>query len=122
MHLIGMILVWLVALMIIYVGIMYLAKNEKNAAGFGLPVLPDASARAWWQLKGSRDIVSGIAPIVLIFAQPDALPWLILVESLIAIADMLVILANGGSRGRAFGIHGVTAGVMIIAVVLLWVG
>lgn len=122
MHLIGLILVWLVALMIIYVGIMYLTKNETNAAGFGLPVLPEPSARAWWQLKGSRDIVSGIAPIVLVFAQPAALPWLILVESLIPIADMLVILSNHGSRARAFAVHGLTAGVMIIAAVLLWVG
>lgn len=122
MHIVGLVIVWLVAVMIIYVGIMYVLRNEPNAAGFGLPTLPHPEARSWWQLKGVRDIASGIAPIVLIFAQPDAVPWLILVESLIAFGDMAVVLGNNGSRGRAFGIHGLTAVLMVIASVLLWVG
>jgi hypothetical protein len=122
MHLIGLILVWLPCVMIIYVGIMYLLKNQANAAGFGLPNLPDPPARGWWQLKGVRDIASGIAPILVMFVQPAALPWVFMVETLIPIGDMSVVLANHGSRARAFGVHGLTAAVMIIAVVLLWLG
>ena len=122
MHIVGLILVWLVAVMIIWVGVMYLLKNEPNAAGFGLPTLPDRSARSWWQLKGVRDIATGVIPILFTFVQPHALPWQILAETLIPVGDMLVVLGNGGSRARAFGIHGLTAAVMITAVVLLWLG
>ncbi|HEY9293240.1 MAG TPA: DUF4267 domain-containing protein [Microlunatus sp.] len=108
--------------MIIFVGVMYLLKNESNAAGFGLPTLPDKAARSWWQLKGVRDIVTGVAPIVITFTQPAALPWLILIEAMIPIGDMLIIVGNRGSRGRAFGVHGLTALIMIIASALLWLG
>ncbi|QDP95884.1 DUF4267 domain-containing protein [Microlunatus elymi] len=117
---IGSVLVWIVSIMIIGIGIAYLFRNQSNAAGFGLPVLPEPAARGWWQVKGVRDITTGIAPITLFFVQPAALPWLILAEALIPIGDMLVILGNGGSRARAFGIHGLTALVMIIAAILLW--
>jgi hypothetical protein len=122
MHVVALVLVWLVAVMIIWVGVLYLLKNETNAAGFGLPVLPDRPARAWWQLKGVRDIVSGIAVVLLSLVQPAALPWLVLAETLIPIGDMLVVLGNRGSRARAFGIHGLTAAVMIIAAALLLLG
>ncbi|HEY9292111.1 MAG TPA: DUF4267 domain-containing protein [Microlunatus sp.] len=120
MNIIGSILVWLVSIMIIAIGVAYVARHEGNAAGFGLSVLPEKSARGWWQVKGVRDIVTGLAPITIFFVQPEALPWLILVESLIPIGDMLVILTNSGSKARAFGVHGATALVMIIATILLW--
>ncbi|SDT16444.1 DUF4267 domain-containing protein [Microlunatus soli] len=119
MHIIGSVLVWIVSLAIIGIGALYLARNASNAAGFGLPVLPDPDARGWWQVKGVRDIASGVAPITLFFVHPDALPWLFLVEALIPIGDMLVVLANRGSGARAFGIHGATAAGMIVAAVLL---
>lgn len=119
MHIVGYVLVWLLGVGIIAIGAMYVLRHEGNAAGFGLPVLPQPEARGWWQVKGVRDIVSGIAPITLFFIHPDALPWLILAEALIAIGDMLVVLGNGGSRARAFGIHGATAASMIVAAVLL---
>lgn len=122
MHIVGLILVWLVAVMIIIVGFLYLLKNESNAEGFGLPTLPNQAARSWWQLKGVRDIATGVAPILIMFVQPDALPWLIIAETLIPIGDMSVVLGNHGSRGRAFGIHGLTSAVMIVAAILLWVG
>ncbi len=119
MQIVGLILVWIVAIAIIVIGVLYLIRHEGNAAGFGLPVLPAPEARAWWQVKGVRDIGTGIAPIVLIFVQPAALPWLILAEALIPIGDMLIILGNRGSRARAFGVHGATAMGMIVAAVLL---
>jgi hypothetical protein len=121
-HTVGLALAWLAAAMIIYVGIMYLLRSEANAAGFGLPTLLHDADRAWWQLKGVRDVVSGLAVILFIFVAGDALPWLVLVEALIPLGDMLVILGNRGRRASAFGIHGLTAVVMVAAAVLLWVG
>ena len=122
LHTIGLVLVWIVIVMIVYVGVMYLLKNEPNAQGFGIPVLPDPEARAWWQVKGARDIVSGLVLVPLIFFEPDAVPWVVLLEAVIPFTDMLIVLGARGSRAKAFGIHGLTAAVMLVAVVLLWVG
>ncbi|MFJ9391509.1 DUF4267 domain-containing protein [Nocardioides sp. NPDC101246] len=122
LHTIGLTIVWIVVVMIVYVGVMYLLKNEPNGKGFGIPVLPAPDARAWWQVKGARDIGTGLLLVPLIFLEPDALPWVVLVEAMIPFSDMLIILGAHGSKARAFGIHGLTAALMLVAVVLLWVG
>jgi hypothetical protein len=112
---------WVVAIGIISIGIAYLAKAETNAVivGFGLPRLLEKDARGWWQVKGVRDIVSGLLIIVAIFTARADLWWLMLVLSLIPLGDALVVLTNGGRKSAAFGIHGATAAAMIIAALLL---
>ncbi|MDE9366453.1 DUF4267 domain-containing protein [Luteipulveratus sp. YIM 133132] len=119
MHVVGLVIVWAVSLAIIGIGIAYWMRNEKNAAGFGLPVLPAPEARGWWQVKGVRDVASGLVPIAMVFAAPDALGWVLLIEALIPAGDATLVLANHGRRSAAFGIHGVTAAVMIVGAVLL---
>ena len=47
---------------------------------------------------------------------------ILLVEALIPIGDMLVILAAKGSARSAFGMHGLTALLMILAAVSLIMG
>ena len=54
------------------------AKSETNARVFGLPQLPEREARGWWQVKGVRDIVSGVLIIVAIITARADLWWLIL--------------------------------------------
>jgi hypothetical protein len=115
MQIVGLVISWAVAIGIIGIGIGYAAKSEMNAARFGLPELPEREARGWWQVKGVRDIVSG----VLVIAARADLWWLILVLSLIPLGDALVVLTNGGRKSAAFGIHGATAAAMIIAALLL---
>ncbi|MFI9508312.1 DUF4267 domain-containing protein [Nocardia sp. NPDC052566] len=121
-HLVGLALTWIGALGIIGIGLAYLMKNEKNAAGFGLPVLPAPEARGWWQVKGIRDIATGVALIVWIFLAPDQLGWLMLVLALIPAGDCTIVLRNGGPAMTAFGVHGLTAAAMVLATVLLQVG
>ena len=87
--------------------------------GLLLPQLPEREARGWWQVKGVRDIVSGVLVIVAIITARADLWWLILVLSLIPLGDALVVLTNGGRKSAAFGIHGATAAAMIIAALLL---
>ncbi|MGC4962213.1 DUF4267 domain-containing protein [Gordonia sp. DT101] len=118
---IGLVLSWIGALGIMAIGAAYLAKNEKNAAGFGLPVLPAADARGWWQVKGIRDVATGLMVIVFTFAARDQLALLVLVLALIPLGDMGIVLSNGGDRKTALGIHGATALAMIVAAVLLFV-
>ncbi|WAC54751.1 DUF4267 domain-containing protein [Gordonia sp. SL306] len=103
------------------IGAAYLAKNEKNAAGFGLPVLPASDARGWWQVKGIRDVATGLLVIVFTFAARDQLALLVLVLALIPLGDMWIVLSNEGDRKAALGIHGATALAMIVAAVLLFV-
>src|SRR5215467_12105741 len=120
MQIVGLVISWAVAIGIIGIGIGYAAKSEMNATGFGLPRLPEREARGWWQVKGVRDIVSGVLIIVAIITARADLWWLILVFSLIPLGDALVVLTNGGRKSAAFGIHGATAAAMIIAA-LLWI-
>ena len=60
MQIVGLLISWAVAIGIIGIGIGYAAKSEMNATRFGLPQLPEREARGWWQVKGVRDIVSGV--------------------------------------------------------------
>ena len=83
MQIVGLVISWAVAIGIIGIGIGYTAKSEMNATGFGLPQLPEREARGWWQVKGVRDIVSGVLVIVAIITARADLWWLILVLSLI---------------------------------------
>jgi hypothetical protein len=47
---------------------------------------------------------------------------LLLVLAIIPVGDMLVVLAGKGSARHAFGIHGVTALLMILAAIALIMG
>ena len=111
----------LVALGIIAIGVRYLTNPMGATRGFGLP-LPGESAgvAGWLRLKGVRDIVSGLVVLaVLAWGGPRMVGIVLLVEAMIPVGDMLTILTAKGSTRSAFGIHGLTALVMILASVPL---
>ncbi|GLH80786.1 membrane protein [Bradyrhizobium sp. SSBR45G] len=114
----------LLALAIIVIGIQYVARPLAATRSFGLP-LPESGANVagWLRLKGVRDIVSGLAVLALMmWGPPGAVGILLLVEAIIPVGDMLVILAANGSAKLAFGMHGVTAVIMVLAAVPLIMG
>ena len=43
----------------------------------------------------------------------------LLVEAAIPLGDMSIILASGGSKSRAFSVHGVTCAAMLVVGLLL---
>lgn len=109
---------------IIVVGLMYLWNPRAAANGFGLP-LPEAGANTdWWlRLKGVRDVVSGLVVLALFtWSNSHVVGITLLVEALTPLGDMSTVLAGKGSAKHAFGIHGVTAALMIIAAVPLIMG
>jgi len=111
-------------LAIIVIGTQYIARPRAATRSFGLP-LPETGANtdAWLRLKGVRDIVSGLAVLAfMVLGTPHDVGIILAVEALIAIGDMLVILAANGSRKAAFGMHGVTAAVMVLASIPLVTG
>ena len=49
------------------------------------------------------------------------LGWVILAATIIPLADAAIVLRSGGPRGIAFGVHGVTAAVMLVTAAFLLV-
>ena len=116
MHWFGIGIAVLVALAIIAIGAQYVASPTTATRSFGLP-LPEGSANVvWWlRLKGVRDIASGLTVLALLaWGGSRVVGIVLLAEATIPFGDMLLILAAKGSARSAFGIHGVTAALMIL--------
>ena len=124
MHWLALGMALLVALAIIAIGTQYVVSPRTATRSFGLP-LPESGANiAWWlRLKGVRDIASGL--IVLAFMAwgvPREVGLILLVLTVIPVGDMLLILAAKGSAKSAFGMHGLTAVLMVLAAIPLITG
>ena len=121
MHLLALAIALLVALGIIAIGVLYLSRPRDMARSFGLPPPEEGANITWWlRLKGVRDIASGLVVLAfMVWGAPRAVGIVLLVEALIPVGDMSLILAAKGSRPTAFGVHGVTAALMILAGIIL---
>jgi hypothetical protein len=117
MLLFGYVLSGLIAVGILFIGLRFLWAPGAAAAAFGMPNSPSLSAglAGWLAVKGTRDIVSGLFVFLLLAnGSPRLLGEFLFVASLIAFGDMTTVLRAGGSKGAAFGIHGLT-GLAIVA-------
>ena len=117
MHQLALAVAALVALAIIMIGALYVSRPRTATRSFGLPPPEDGPNIAWWlRLKGVRDIASGLAPLAVMVWDGSHMVGIIpLVEAIVPIGDMLVIHAAKGSARSAFGMHGLTALLMILA-------
>ncbi|MFD0688080.1 DUF4267 domain-containing protein [Actinomadura fibrosa] len=105
---------------ITYVGLSYIIDPLGTAPGFGLPAWPSGDAAAWLNVKGVRDLGTGLAVFALLAAgKREALGWVMLAFSTIAAGDMLTILGHHGSKATAFGVHGATAAAVLASGLLL---
>lgn len=111
----------LIAVAIIFIGARFIAAPRAAAVGYGvLPDLSQPSAGAYLRVKGVRDIASGFFIIILMAAgATHLLGWVILAATIIPLADAAIVLANDGPRSIAWGVHGLTAAVMLITCALL---
>ena len=111
----------LVSVGITVIGCFYLASPQRVLGGFGLnPPAPDADTHAWLRLKGIRDVACGLAVLTLMLTTDSrTVGILLLVFAIIPFGDMSINLAWGGSKSRAFSVHGVTCAVMLFAGLLL---
>ncbi|OBK29087.1 hypothetical protein A5659_00335 [Mycobacterium sp. 1165196.3] len=118
---IGCILAGLLAAGIVFIGARFLVSPRVAAAGYGvLPDLDQPSAGAYLSVKGIRDIATGLFVIILLAAGATHLVgWVMLAATIIPLADASIVLRHGGSRSVAWGVHGVTAAVMLITSALL---
>jgi hypothetical protein len=106
---IPLILAALLAVGIILIGCFYLISPERISGTFGLkPPASDADTRAWLRPKGIRDIVAGLVVLAMMLTADSRLVGIaLLVEAIIPLGDMSIVLESGGSKSRAFSIHGV---------------
>ena len=111
----------LMAVAIMVIGCFYLVSPERVSGSFGLkPPASDADTRAWLRLKGIRDLVFGLVVLTMMLATDTrSVGIALLVEAIVPLGDMSIILGSGGSKSRAFSIHGVTCAVMLVVGLLL---
>jgi len=111
----------LVAVGVAVIGCFYLVSPERMTGSFGLkPPAPDADTRAWLRLKGIRDLGAGLLVLTLmLIADRRSLGIALLVLAVIPFGDMSIILGSGGSKSKAFSIHGVTCAVLLVVGLLL---
>lgn len=113
-----------VAIAAIAIGLMYLSNPRGATQSFGLPLPEPGPNVAWWlRLKGVRDVATGLVILtLLIWAGRGSAGIALLTAALVPLGDLFTILAARGSTARAFGIHGLTAVLMVVAGVLLILG
>jgi Domain of unknown function (DUF4267) len=118
---IGYVLAGLLAAGIIFLGARFLIAPRIAAAGYGvLPDVDQASVRAYLSVKGVRDIATGLFVIILMIAgETHLVGWVILAATIIPLGDAAIVLRSGGAKSVAWGVHGVTAVVMLVTTALL---
>jgi len=105
----------LIAVGVLGIGSFYLVAPERISPSFGLnPPASDPDTRAWLRLKGIRDAALGLLVLTLILTADRRLVGIaLLVAAIVPLGDMSIILASGGSKSRAFSVHGVTCAVLV---------
>ena len=84
------------------------------------PCRTTSRLRAYLAVKGVRDVTSGLFVFTLLGIRAvHPLGWLMLAACSIPIGDAVIVLTHGGSKARAFGVHGGTAVLMLVTAVLL---
>lgn len=117
MHLAALLFAVIASTAIIVLGIRFILQPRQATLDFGIPA---GSVRGLTEIKGARDVTSGLVPLVVwASAGTTALGWVLVTAALTPIADALIVLANGGKLSRALGVHGVTAGLLIVAGLVL---
>jgi hypothetical protein len=118
---IPLILAAIIAVGIMVIGCFYLVSPKRVSGGFGLkPPASDADTRAWLRLKGIRDVAAGSAVLTLMLTTDTRTVGIVLlVFAIIPFGDMSNILVSGGSKSKAFSVHGVTCAVMLVVGLLL---
>ena len=105
---------------IIAIGTRFLLTPRRATLDFGVAA---DNLRALTEIKGVRDITSGVVPLVVwAAAGRSALGWALIAAALTPTADAVIVLRNGGKLATALGIHGLTAVVLVAAGLVLVLG
>ncbi len=120
MNIVALIIGIIAAVAIIALGIRFLLSPDRATVDFGVE---PGDVRALTEIKGVRDITSGIVPLVVWAAVGQvALGWVLLAAATTAAGDALIVITSGGKRSTALGVHGVTAALLVAAGLVLALG
>jgi hypothetical protein len=109
---------------IIVIGARFLVAPRAAAAAYGVTTEQGGPASdPYLAAKGVRDIASGVVVFALIAAgKPHALGRYLAAYSITPIGDAIIVLRNNGPKATAYGVHDVTAAVMLGTAALLLSG
>lgn len=103
----------LVCVFSLFLGARFLLTPRVAMAGYGVA---EDNLRALTNIKGVRDITSGIVPLVVLAAAGHhAFGWALFAAAITPIGDAIIVTTKGGTLRHALSIHGATALVIIIA-------
>jgi hypothetical protein len=120
MHFVALLVGLIACAAIIAVGIRFLVQPRQATLDFGIAA---DSLRGLTEIKGARDITSGVVPLVVwASAGRTTLGWVLIAAAITPTADALIVLTNGGKLSRALGVHGLTAGLLVAAGLVLALG
>ena len=120
MHLIALLVGIIACAAIIVLGIRFFLAPERATLDFGVAA---DNVRALTEIKGARDITSGVVLLVVwASAGTETLGWVLAAAAITPIADALIVITNGGTLSRALGVHALTAGLLVAAGVVLALG
>ena len=120
MHLVALLFGVIACAVIIVLGVRFFVQPRQATVDFGIAF---DSLRGLTEIKGARDITSGVVPLVVwASAGTRTLGWVLVAAAITPTADALIVLANGGKVSRAFGVHGLTAGLLVAAGLVLALG
>src|SRR3954447_9207317 len=117
MHLAALLVGLIACAGIIVLGIRFLLAPRQATLDFGVAA---DNLRALTEIKGARDITSGVVLlVVLASAGRVTFGWALVAAAITPTADALIVLANGGKLAQALSIHGLTAALLIAAGLVL---
>jgi Domain of unknown function (DUF4267) len=104
-------------LAIVVLGVRFFLAPDQATLDFG--VAP-GNVRALTEIKGVRDVASGVVLLVVwAAAGRTALGWALIAAAITPTGDALIVLANGGKPSKALGVHGLTSAVLVAAGLVL---
>ena len=117
MHVTALLIALIAGLAIIVLGARFILQPRQATLDFGIAA---DDLRGLTEIKGARDIASGVVLLVAwAAAGPTALGWVLVAAAITPTADALIVLTNGGKLRKALGVHGLTAALLIAAGLVL---
>jgi hypothetical protein len=111
MHYVALVIGVVACVAIIVLGIRFFVQPRRATLDFGIAA---DNLRGLTEIKGARDVTSGVVPLVVwASAGTTTLGWVLVAAAITPTADALIVLANGGQLSKALGVHGVTAGLLV---------
>ena len=117
MHLAALLIGLTACVAIIVLGARFILQPRQATLDFGIAA---DSLRGLTEIKGVRDITSGVVLLVAwAAAGRTTLGWLLVAAAITPTADAMIVLTNGGKLAKALGVHGLTAALLVAAGLVL---